>query len=167
MESKPYKTNYMKRKRNFFIYGIIGFTVLIIVLILFITKGKSRIEKIYIGKVVKIEGSINDIGLVEDLKENKSIVLAGPWHPAFGHLVFSKIFYDKVINKMEKINKSFDLLKSNKIILTIHPKSESKLRGDKNLNLEKIKSKYSNFKFLIKLDKTIAVDEIKIYKYNI
>jgi len=84
-----------------------------------------------------------------DMMEDKSMVIAGPWHPAFGHLVFSQIFYDMIC---EKIDQSPELLKAENLILNVHPKSESRLRGDKNSNLKKLKSHYPGIDFLVNPD---------------
>ena len=69
----------------------------------------------------------------EDLREGASI-LAGPYHPAFGHLVHSAIFLDNMIGALK--------LKSvlpEEISIRVHPKSVSKLRGLKNGNIGNIK----------------------------
>jgi len=87
-----------------------------------------------------------------DMMEDKSLVIAGPWHPAFGHLVFSRIFYDMIC---EKIDQSPELLKAENLILKMHPKSESRLRGDKNSNLKKLKSRYPGIDFLVDSDSSI------------
>ena len=84
-----------------------------------------------------------------DMMEDKSLVIAGPWHPAFGHLVFSRIFYDMICRK---IDQNPGLLKSENLILNVHPKSESRLRGDKNSNLKKLKLRYPGIDFLVCLD---------------
>jgi histone acetyltransferase (RNA polymerase elongator complex component) len=72
----------------------------------------------------------------EDLREGASI-LAGPYHPAFGHLVHSAIFLDNMIGALK--------LKSvlpEEISIRVHPKSVSELRGLKNHNIAKIKSMF-------------------------
>ncbi len=81
-----------------------------------------------------------------DMMEDQSMVLAGPWHPAFGHLVFSQIFHDMICSQ---IKQSPELLKAKNLILNVHPKSESRLRGDKNSNLKKLKSRYPGIDFLV------------------
>lgn len=69
----------------------------------------------------------------EDLREGISI-LAGPYHPAFGHLVYSEIFLDNIIGVL----KSESVLPE-EITIRVHPASVSKLRGLKNGNIGKIK----------------------------
>ncbi|MBW2655571.1 MAG: hypothetical protein JRC91_11745 [Deltaproteobacteria bacterium] len=87
------------------------------------------------------------------------MVLAGPWHPAFGHLVFSELFYDRVCNT---IDQSPDLLTSEKLVVTVHPKSESRLRGDKNTNLKRLGERYPSLKFSIHPDATVSAGQVDI-----
>jgi histone acetyltransferase (RNA polymerase elongator complex component) len=72
------------------------------------------------------------------LKE--STILAGPWHPAFGHLVFSEIFLDKAIAAIEVQNALRD-----KISIRVNPRSVSRIRGLNNSNLKILTGKF-NFK---------------------
>jgi histone acetyltransferase (RNA polymerase elongator complex component) len=69
----------------------------------------------------------------EDLREGTSI-LAGPYHPAFGHLVYSEIFLDKITDAL----RSEPALRE-EISIRVHPKNVSELRGLKNGNIGKIK----------------------------
>ena len=94
-----------------------------------------------------------------DMMEDESMVLAGPWHPAFGHLVLSGLFYDSVCNKIDHLP---GLLESEKLVLTVHPKSESRLRGDKNTNLKKLNLRYPQLDFSIGLDAAMSVDQLEI-----
>ncbi len=87
-----------------------------------------------------------------DMMEDKSLVLAGPWHPAFGHLVFSQIFYDMICKKIEQ---NPELLRAEKLVLSVHPKSESRLRGDKNSNIKKLKLHYPGVEFLVSSDNPV------------
>ena len=94
-----------------------------------------------------------------DLMEDPSMVLAGPWHPAFGHLVFSEMVYDMACRKIEEYP---DHLKARELTLTVHPKSESRLRGDKNTNLRKLNLRYPGLHFAIRLDEKIAINQVNI-----
>ncbi len=94
-----------------------------------------------------------------DIMEDKSMVLAGPWHPAFGHLVFSEILYDTACNKIDQCR---NLIKSETLVLKVHPKTESRLRGDKNTNFKKLNLRYPEFNFSVCLDKTIPIGRIDI-----
>ncbi|MDD2388665.1 MAG: radical SAM protein [Desulfobacterales bacterium] len=64
-------------------------------------------------------------------------VLAGPYHPAFGHLVFSDVFLDMTLSQLAS---KADL--TDPVVIHVHPGSIPKLRGHKNRNLREIKSRY-------------------------
>ncbi len=92
-----------------------------------------------------------------DMMEDESVVLAGPWHPAFGHLVLSSIFYDIVCCRIE----SYPALpRSGRLVLSVHPASESRLRGYKNNNLKKLKKRYPDFDFSVRLDGNTPVNQL-------
>ncbi|MCJ7774224.1 MAG: radical SAM protein [Desulfobacterales bacterium] len=75
----------------------------------------------------------------EDLASDASI-LAGPYHPSFGHLVYSEIFLDAAIGLIEAKN-SF----GESITLKVRPENISMMRGLKNKNVEILKNRF-NFK---------------------
>ncbi len=93
----------------------------------------------------------------EMLQADNSMV-AGPWHPAFGHLVLSEIFFDKsksIINNILIENPEH-----NSIVLKVHPSQESKLRGDKNNNIEKLKQTFPEIDFQIEPDTSIDKESV-------
>ena len=49
--------------------------------------------------------------------ENGSTILAGPYHPAFGHLVYSEVFLDMAIAELESSNST-----GQTITLHAHPR---------------------------------------------
>jgi histone acetyltransferase (RNA polymerase elongator complex component) len=109
-----------------------------------------------------------------EMMEDQTRVLAGPWHPAFGHLVLSAIFYDQVCEKIEasgmaarknrpsKNRISKNRTRKNRIILKVHPRFESRLRGDKNENLEKLGLQYPGILFSIKTNDTLMPGEVHV-----
>jgi histone acetyltransferase (RNA polymerase elongator complex component) len=72
----------------------------------------------------------------QDLAEG-STVLAGPYHPAFGHLVHCALFLDRAVSAL----KSKAVL-GNHVIIRVHPKNISKMRGLKNGNISKLKQQF-------------------------
>jgi histone acetyltransferase (RNA polymerase elongator complex component) len=72
----------------------------------------------------------------EDL-DSGDAVLAGPYHPAFGHMVHSEIFLDMATAIME--NKA---VSRETVTIKVHPRSISKMRGLKNRNVETLKKKF-------------------------
>lgn len=69
--------------------------------------------------------------------ENNSILLAGPFHPAFGHMVVAEIYRDRVI---ELIKSSCKDLES--VTLCVNPKRISTMRGLKNENIHYLKNRF-------------------------
>jgi histone acetyltransferase (RNA polymerase elongator complex component) len=68
--------------------------------------------------------------------ETKGSVVAGPYHPAFGHLVESSLFYDMASLLLEKSPEARTLR------LTVSPWDISNIRGQKNRNLYQLKERF-------------------------
>jgi histone acetyltransferase (RNA polymerase elongator complex component) len=60
-----------------------------------------------------------------------SILLAGPFHPAFGHMVYCEIFLDMAVAQLQSLNSTWKSIR-----LHVHPRSVSKMRGLKNGNIK-------------------------------
>lgn len=84
-------------------------------------------------------------------------MLAGPYHPAFGHMVHSEIFMDMAVSLLEAERGSYE-----KIILNVHPRSISKMRGLKNKNVESLKQKFQIKSLEIIPDVSLAQDKLRI-----
>lgn len=94
-----------------------------------------------------------------DMMEDASKVVAGPWHPAFGHQVYSSLMFDKTCGLLDQ---ELEVLKKRDIILSVHLSSESRLRGDKNSNLEKLQQRYPGTVFSIQQDNSLQPGKIEI-----
>lgn len=92
----------------------------------------------------------------EDLAKDTTI-LAGPYHPAFGHMIHSEIFLDMAVSIMEAEKRSYD-----KITINVHPRSISKMRGLKNKNVESLKNKLQIKSLEIIPDLSLAEDKLII-----
>ena len=92
----------------------------------------------------------------EDLAKNTTI-LAGPFHPAFGHMVHSEIFMDMAASLLEAKTGSCD-----KIIINVHPRSISKMRGLKNKNVESLKKRFQIKSLKIIPDVSLAQDKLTV-----
>ena len=92
----------------------------------------------------------------EDL-EDGATVLAGPYHPAFGHLVYSEISLDLAVAQIES-----SALDADSISIRVNSRNVSKLRGLRNRNIEILKKKF-NFKTVaVKPDDTLTQDQLKV-----
>jgi histone acetyltransferase (RNA polymerase elongator complex component) len=63
--------------------------------------------------------------------DNKEVVIAGPYHPAFGHLVFSEIFMDTICAFYQK-NPPIQ----RKVEIIANPRCISRIRGINNENIQ-------------------------------
>jgi len=93
-----------------------------------------------------------------ELLQDKNSMVAGPWHPAFGHLVYSEIFLDKVLNSLKDVS----VHPGEEVSLQVNPCSESRLRGNKNDNIKKLAILYPLIKFRIKTDILLKPDQFKL-----
>lgn len=92
----------------------------------------------------------------EDLHLDKALV-AGPYHPAFGHLVHSERFFDKAVAELE--NKSPPL---SDITILVHPNSIPKMRGHKNSNMKRLQTKFKFQSVQVIGDDSLAADTVKV-----
>lgn len=92
----------------------------------------------------------------EDFEKGSAIV-AGPYHPSFGHLVHSAIFFDKAA---EALTSKKDLHK--KVSINVHPNSISKMRGLNNNNVDRLKTKFHIKSLHIIPDPTLSEDELAV-----
>ena len=117
----------------------------------------TLVKKIYL--LFKQEGiEVIRMGLQasEDLEDDSS-VLAGPYHPAFGHLVYSEIFWDKAIAAIEAAEFVKDTL-----TIFVNPRSISKMRGLNNSNIKSLKRKYRLELIDVLPDASLAEEELTV-----
>lgn len=92
---------------------------------------------------------------------DRGTVLAGPFHPGFGHLVHSRMMFEKTVQKI----KTLGLTRfSGMIRLRVHPFVESRLRGHRNGNLMQLKHRFPGIDFCIESDPAAGPDQIGIVK---
>ena len=96
--------------------------------------------------------------------ENKeSEVVAGPFHPAFGQLVESSMWYDAIVEKIKKLN-----VKVKEVEVTVNPIDANNVIGHKKENVIKLKDTYE-VDLIVKQDKNMKQGKSKIEitkKYN-
>jgi histone acetyltransferase (RNA polymerase elongator complex component) len=79
--------------------------------------------------------------------ETKDCIVAGPYHPAFGHLVESSLFYDMASCLMGKCRRSGTLHAE------VSPSDLSNFRGQKNQNLDRLRREFGLRDIRIEVDK--------------
>lgn len=109
---------------------------------------KKNIEVIRIG--------LQNTDEISDPSNEKSEVVAGPYHPAFRQLVESAMWYDAILNKIKKLN-----VKVKKVEVTVNPQDLNNVIGHKRENIEKLKELYS-LDLIVKQSKEIKQGKSKI-----
>ncbi|MFZ5564172.1 MAG: elongator complex protein 3 [Thermodesulfobacteriota bacterium] len=91
----------------------------------------------------------------EELADSATL-LAGPYHPAFGHRVRSEILFDRVSALIagQRPSPGADLT------LAVHPRQASTLRGLRNVNLKRLKQIFGLELIQVKEDPTLAENQI-------
>jgi histone acetyltransferase (RNA polymerase elongator complex component) len=89
--------------------------------------------------------------------EKGAAIVAGPYHPAFGHMVYSEIFLDMATAIMET-----EKVSHKTITIKVHPRSISKMRGLKNKNVETLKRKFHIKSLEIIPDPSLAEDRLAV-----
>lgn len=97
----------------------------------------------------------------EDLGK-REIVLAGPYHPAFGEMVDSFLFYLMLAHFSEQAAP----VKDKNILIHHHTRDTSKVRGMGNCNIKRLESIYNINHLTLKAD-GLNLDEIIIEYENI
>ena len=89
--------------------------------------------------------------------DDPETILAGPYHPAFGHLVFSEIFLERVRRVLES-----DKIQKEAVDIRVHPKNVSRMRGLNNENIRKLNQLFSPESIDILTDPGIAKNKLMI-----
>ncbi|MBU2522458.1 MAG: radical SAM protein [Proteobacteria bacterium] len=91
--------------------------------------------------------------------ERETAILAGPYHPAFGHLVHSEIFFEMASSIIE--SEGIDSCDS--VEIKVHPRSISKMRGIKNFNVKTLKKRFNIKSLEIIPDSSLAEDDVTVH----
>ena len=93
---------------------------------------------------------------ISDPQNEKSEVVAGPYHPAFRQLVESGMWYDAIVGKIKKLN-----VKVKKVQVTVNPIDANNVIGHKKENVLKLKDTY-DVDLILKQDKNMKQGKSKI-----
>lgn len=89
-------------------------------------------------------------------QDEKSEVVAGPYHPAFRQLVESAMWYDAIVTKIKKLN-----VKVKEVEVTVNPIDSNNVIGHKKENLLKLKETY-DVDLILKQDNHVKQGKSKI-----
>lgn len=120
-------------------------------------QGISRVKHLYL-LFSKHNIKVIRMGLqpTDDLSE-KTAVLAGPYHPSFGHLVYSDIFLDMAISRLDSKPVSAE-----SVTVRVHPRSISRFRGHKNRNIQILQARFHITALHIVADFSMSENALRI-----
>jgi len=94
--------------------------------------------------------------------DDPATVLAGPYHPALGHLVFSKIFLDRAAEHIKKKITSKNASAPAAVTLIVHPQSLSRMQGLNKSNITILKQEFNIRQFDLKTDAALDRDAVVV-----
>ncbi len=90
-----------------------------------------------------------------------AVVLAGPYHPALGHMVRSEIMLDAA--KQALAEKKFHAKEDGKdAVFTVHPASYSRMQGPGKQNLETLKHRFRLGRVHVRTDVRLSEDAVRV-----
>ena len=93
-----------------------------------------------------------------DLQPGETI-LSGPYHPAFGHLVLSRIMLDKSVDALES---RLDVHGASAVTLRVHPRAEAQLRGLKNDNIRILMERFRLGELIVRADSLVPDGTVEV-----
>ncbi len=113
--------------------------------------------------------TVTRIGLqATDMMEDSSQMIAGPWHPAFGHLVLSSLMLDRAKEAVDAaLDHEGNIRKGPRpgqplsVELQVNPKSLSRLQGNRKTNLARLAEQYPGVVLTIKQNVALAVGQVQ------
>ena len=109
---------------------------------------KKHIEVIRIG--------LQPTDTITNPDNDKSEVLAGPFHPAFRQLVESGMWYDVIVEKIKQIN-----TKVKEVVVTVNPADVNNVIGQRKDNINNLRDVY-DVNLIVKADEKIKQGKSKI-----
>ena len=121
-----------------------------------VERSKEAVELFRKHNIQVIRVGLQNTDTISSPDKKESDVVAGPYHPAFGQLVESSIWYDKIVDEIKKINS-----KILKVEIEANREDINDIVGHKKENLEKLKETY------VVIAKTKVNNQIKPGKFKI
>ena len=116
---------------------------------------KKHIEVIRIG--------LQPTDTITNPEDEKSEVVAGPFHPAFRQLVESGMWYDVIVEKIKQLN-----TKVKEVVVTVNPADVNNVIGQRKDNINNLREVY-DVDLIVRADEKIKqgkskIEITKIYK---
>jgi histone acetyltransferase (RNA polymerase elongator complex component) len=89
--------------------------------------------------------------------DDGAALLAGPYHPAFGDLVMASLFLDAAVSLLDRGFGTHGGLS-----VFVHPRCVSRMRGQKNANVNMLQKRYRIQSIRVETDKSLAENMLRI-----
>jgi histone acetyltransferase (RNA polymerase elongator complex component) len=93
--------------------------------------------------------------------EKAGAVVAGPFHPAFGHLVHSAVFLDRAAKALAEAKP-----KARRVALGVHPRAVSKLKGLRGDNIRQLVERFDLEEIRVFPDPLLAENTLRVESLN-
>lgn len=107
-------------------------------------------------KIQVIRVGLQNTDEITDPNNKNSEVIAGPYHPAFGQLVYDSIWYDSIVDKIKKIN-----MKVKEVKVKVNFADLNNAIGHKRSNINKIKETY-DVDIIVEADNNIKIGKSEL-----
>ena len=117
----------------------------------------KELAKLFVKKHIEvIRIGLQPTETITDPSNEKSEVVAGPFHPAFRQLVESGMWYDVIVEKIKQLN-----TKVKEVLVTVNPIDVNNVIGQKRANINNLKNLY-DVELIVKADEKIKQGKSKI-----
>ena len=117
----------------------------------------KELAKLFVKKHIEvIRIGLQPTETITDPSNEKSEVVAGPFHPAFRQLVESGMWYDVIVEKIKQLN-----TKVKEVVVTVNPIDVNNVIGQKRANINNLKNLY-DVELIVKADEKIKQGKSKI-----
>jgi histone acetyltransferase (RNA polymerase elongator complex component) len=94
--------------------------------------------------------------------EDPAIVLAGPYHPAFGHMVYASLYRDAAHALLAQAAPLPETP-----VLKVHPRHLSRLQGLNRENLAALRGIFNRPRLSVQADKCLPIDEVTCGEFRV
>jgi hypothetical protein len=94
-------------------------------------------------------------------------VLAGPYHPAFGHLVLSEITLERALEALKNADLTASRLEGRHLEIGVHPRRLSRMRGQNNANVHRLKRMFPLAGLTIRPDPSLEPDGVTVSTFSL
>ena len=117
----------------------------------------KELVKLFVKKYIEvIRIGLQPTDTITNPEDEKSEVVAGPFHPAVRQLVESGMWYDVIVEKIKQLN-----TKVKEVVVTVNPADVNNVIGQRKDNINNLRDVY-DVNLIVKADEKIKQGKSKI-----